>query len=214
LNTAIVEIGLGITLFTAIILVLVIVILTARSRLVATGSVPVLVNDERELQIAVGSKLLYGLADAQIFLASACGGGGTCGECRVQVLSGGGSILPSETSLISRREAADHYRLACQVSVKQAMQIRIPEEIFGVHKFECTVLSNRSVASFIKELVLQVPETEDWDVLHIAFVTRISILTKDFMLYGIATIYGGMNQTWSRRLHEPTRWQTSRSREK
>jgi Na+-transporting NADH:ubiquinone oxidoreductase subunit F len=163
LNTAIVEIGLGITLFTAIILVLVIVILTARSRLVATGSVPVLVNDERELQIAVGSKLLYGLADAQIFLASACGGGGTCGECRVQVLSGGGSILPSETSLISRREAADHYRLACQVSVKQAMQIRIPEEIFGVHKFECTVLSNRSVASFIKELVLQVPETEDWD---------------------------------------------------
>lgn len=163
MNTATVEIGLGITLFTAIILVLVLVILAARSRLVATGTVPVLVNGERELQMPVGSKLMYGLADAQIFLASACGGGGTCGQCRVQVLSGGGSILPSETSLISKREATEHYRLACQVSVKQAMRIKIPEEILGVRKFECAVLSNRNVASFIKELVLQVPETEDWE---------------------------------------------------
>jgi Na+-transporting NADH:ubiquinone oxidoreductase subunit F len=158
------EIGLGIVLFTAIILILVLVILAARSRLVATGTVSVVINGERELDLPVGVKLMYGLADAQIFLASACGGGGTCGQCQVQVLSGGGSILPTETSLISRREAAAHYRLACQVSVKQSMRIQIPDEIFGVRKFECTVLTNDNVASFIKELVLQVPDDQEWDI--------------------------------------------------
>jgi Na+-transporting NADH:ubiquinone oxidoreductase subunit F len=158
------EIGLGIVLFTAIILILVLVILAARSRLVATGTVSVVINGERELDLPVGVKLMYGLADARIFLASACGGGGTCGQCQVQVLSGGGSILPTETSLISRREAAAHYRLACQVSVKQSMRIQIPDEIFGVRKFECTVLSNDNVASFIKELVLQVPDDQEWDI--------------------------------------------------
>jgi Na+-transporting NADH:ubiquinone oxidoreductase subunit F len=158
------EIGLGIVLFTAIILILVLVILAARSRLVAIGTVPVVINGERTLDMPVGVKLMHGLADAQIFLASACGGGGTCGQCRVQVLSGGGSILPTETSLISGREAADHYRLACQVSVKQEMQIHVPDEIFGVRKFECTVLKNDNVASFIKELVLQVPEDHEWDI--------------------------------------------------
>lgn len=167
---AVLQIGLGITLFTAIILVLVLLILAARSWLVASGTVPVLINGERELQLPVGGKLLYALADVRIFLASACGGGGTCGQCRVQVMSGGGSILPSETSLISPREAADHYRLACQVPVKQAMQIRIPEEILGVRKFECRVISNQNVASFIKELVLQVPETEEWDFRAGAYV--------------------------------------------
>jgi Na+-transporting NADH:ubiquinone oxidoreductase subunit F len=158
------EIGLGIVLFTAIILILVLVILAARSRLVATGTVSVVINGERELDLPVGVKLMYGLADARIFLASACGGGGTCGQCQVQVLSGGGSILPTETSLISRREAAAHYRLACQVSVKQRMRIQIPDEILGVRKFECTVLSNDNVASFIKELVLQVPDDQEWDI--------------------------------------------------
>jgi Na+-transporting NADH:ubiquinone oxidoreductase subunit F len=158
------EIGLGMGLFTAIIVILVLVILAARSRLVATGTVPVVINGERELDLPVGIKLMHGLADAGIFLASACGGGGTCGQCRVQVLSGGGSILPTETSLISAREAANHYRLACQVAVKQDMQIHIPDEIFGVRKFECTVLANNNVASFIKELVLQVPEDHEWDI--------------------------------------------------
>lgn len=157
------EIGLGIALFTAIILILVLVILVARCRLVETGTVPVMVNGERELRMPVGIKLMYGLADAQLFLASACGGGGTCGQCRVQVLSGGGSILPSETSLINTRDAADHYRLACQVPIKHEMRIQIPEDVFGVRKFECAVLSNLSVASFIKELVLQLPDDEDWD---------------------------------------------------
>ena len=164
------EIGIGVALFTAIIVALVLVILAARSRLVASGSVAVSINGEREIRMRVGSKLMYGLADASIFLASACGGGGTCGQCRVQVLSGGGSILPTETSLIGRREAADHYRLACQVPVKQEMRIKIPEEILGVSKFECTVRSNRNVASFIKELVLQVPDDHPWSFRAGAYV--------------------------------------------
>ena len=158
-----IEIGLGIVLFTAIILVLVLVILAARSKLVETGNVPVLVNGERELRMPVGIKLMYGLADARLFLASACGGGGTCGQCKVRVLNGGGAILPTESALISKREAANHYRLACQVPVKQKMRIQIPDEIFGVRQFECTVLSNTNVASFIKELVLKLPENEELD---------------------------------------------------
>lgn len=164
------EIGLGVTLFTAIIVVLVLVILAARSRLVATGTVPVMINGERELHMPVGGKLMVGLANQNIFLPSACGGGGTCGQCRVQVMSGGGSILPTETALVSRREAADFYRLACQVAIRQAMEIRLPDEILGVRKFSCTVQSNDNVASFIKELVLQVPETEEWEFRAGAYV--------------------------------------------
>ncbi|MGB5345483.1 MAG: NADH:ubiquinone reductase (Na(+)-transporting) subunit F, partial [Woeseia sp.] len=155
-----VEVGLGIGLFTAIIIVLVLVILLARSRLVATGKVTVVVNDERELAMPVGVKLMQGLADEGIFVASACGGGGTCGQCRVKVLSGGGAILPTETSVISKREAAAMERLSCQVAVKQDMRVRVPDEVFGIRKFACTVRSNHNVASFIKELVLELPPGE------------------------------------------------------
>ncbi|MDH3533317.1 MAG: 2Fe-2S iron-sulfur cluster-binding protein, partial [Gammaproteobacteria bacterium] len=157
------EVGLGIALFTTIVLVLVVVILAARSRLVSTGNVTVLVNDDKELSMPVGVKLMQGLADAGIFVASACGGGGTCGQCRVQVLSGGGAILPTETSTISKREAAAHQRLSCQVAVKQDMRIQVPDEVFGVKKYDCTVVSNRNVASFIKELVLELPAGAEMD---------------------------------------------------
>jgi len=157
------EVGLGIGLFTTIVLVLVVVILAARSRLVASGSVKVVVNDDMELRMPVGIKLMQGLADANLFVASACGGGGTCGQCRVRVFSGGGAILPTETSLISKREAADHERLSCQVAVKQDMRIQVPDEVFGVKRYDCTVVSNRNVASFIKELVLDLPEGEVMD---------------------------------------------------
>ena len=126
------QVGLGVILFTLIVLVLVAVILAARSRLVAEGTVTVLINRERELQLPVGVKLMNGLADAGIFIPSACGGGGTCGQCTCRVLSGGGAILPTETSLISPREAKEHYRLSCQVAVKQDMEIQIPDEIFGI----------------------------------------------------------------------------------
>jgi Na+-transporting NADH:ubiquinone oxidoreductase subunit F len=162
-GSAITEIGLGIGLFTAIVLALVAIILVARSRLVASGTVDVLVNDERHLRLPVGSKLMQGLAANGLFVASACGGGGTCGQCRVRVLEGGGAILPTETSLISKREAADHERLSCQVAVKQDMKIEVPDEVFGVKKYDCTVVSNRNVASFIKELVLRLPEGEEMD---------------------------------------------------
>ena len=154
------EIIFGVLLFTAIIIALVFVILGARSRLVASGNVDITVNDERTIQAPVGSKLLGALADAELFVASACGGGGTCAQCRVKVLEGGGAILPTETSHITKREAAEGDRLSCQVTVKQNMRIRVPEEVFGVKKWECTVRSNDNVATFIKELVLELPEGE------------------------------------------------------
>ena len=157
-SSVLLEVLLGVGLFTAIILILVFVILLARSKLVASGAVTVTVNDEMELKIPVGAKLMQGLADANLFVPSACGGGGTCGQCRVRVISGGGAILATESSLLNKREAADHYRLSCQVAVKQDMQVHVPDEVFGVKQYECTVKSNRNVASFIKELVLAMPE--------------------------------------------------------
>ena len=157
------EVLLGVGLFTAVVLILVFVILAARSRLVATGNVKVVVNDELELAVPVGGKLMQSLADNELFIPSACGGGGTCGQCRVRVLSGGGAILPTETSVINKRDAADHYRLACQVAVKQDMKVRVADEVFGVKRWETTVVSNRNVASFIKELVVALPEGEELD---------------------------------------------------
>lgn len=155
------EVGLGVVLFTTIILILVFVILVARSRLVSSGRVRVLVNDDRELHLPVGVKLMQGLADADLFVPSACGGGGTCGQCRVRVVTGGGAILPTETTFINKREAAEHYRLSCQVAVKQEMEVHVPDEVFGVRRIDCTVTSNDNVASFIKELVLALPDGEE-----------------------------------------------------
>ena len=162
-STVLQEVLLGVGLFTAVVLILVFVILVARSKLVATGNVAIVVNDERELSVKPGDKLLGVLADNELFIPSACGGGGTCGQCRVRVLSGGGAILPTETSSINKRDAADHYRLACQVAVKQDMTIRVADEVFGVKRWETTVVSNRNVASFIKELVLELPKGEELD---------------------------------------------------
>jgi Na+-transporting NADH:ubiquinone oxidoreductase subunit F len=157
------QIVLGVGLFTAIVLALVFVILAARSRLVASGEVPILVNGERELHSRVGAKLLGALGDSGLFVSSACGGGGTCGQCRVKVLEGGGSILPTEQSHITKREAREGTRLACQVTVKQALKIEVPREVFGVRRFDCIVRSNRNVATFIKELVLELPPGEKLD---------------------------------------------------
>ena len=157
------QVLLGVGLFTAVILVLVFVILAARSKLVATGNVSIVINDEKEVAVKPGGKLLQALANSDLFVPSACGGGGTCGQCKVQVLAGGGAILPTETSVINKREADAHYRLACQVSVKQDMKVRVPDEVFGVKRYETTVVSNRNVASFIKELVLALPEGVELD---------------------------------------------------
>lgn len=155
------EIVLGIVLFTLIIMALVFLILGARSKLVSTGDVEIIINDEKTIRTPAGSKLLGALADADMFVSSACGGGGTCGQCKVKIFEGGGSILPTEESHITKREAHDGDRLSCQVAVKQNMKIEVPEEVFGVKKWECTVRSNENVATFIKELVLELPEGED-----------------------------------------------------
>ena len=157
------EILLGIGFFTAIIIALVLVILAAKSQLVASGSVSVLINDEKTIDLPVGSKLLAALADVNLFVASACGGKGTCGQCRVKIFEGGGVLLPSETSFITKREAADFDRLSCQVTIKQPLRIAVPDEVFGVKRWECTVRSNDNVATFIKELVLELPEGESMD---------------------------------------------------
>lgn len=155
------EVGLGITFFTIIVLLLVVVILQAKSKLVAQGNVKVLINGEKEIEAPVGSKLLGALADAQLFVPSACGGGGTCGQCKVKVHEGGGSMLPTEGTHINKGQAREGERLSCQLTVKQDMKIDVPEEVFGVKKWECTVRSNDNVATFIKELVLELPEGED-----------------------------------------------------
>ncbi len=157
------EIAAGVVMFTGTVLVLVAMILAARSKLVSSGDVVIDVNDDPEKQIKTpaGSKLLGTLADQGIFLSSACGGGGTCGQCLCKVLEGGGEALPTEREKLSRGEIREGYRLSCQVNVKQDMKIEVPEEFFGVKKIECTVLSNDNVATFIKELVLKLPEDLD-----------------------------------------------------
>jgi Na+-transporting NADH:ubiquinone oxidoreductase subunit F len=154
------EIILGIILFTGIVIALVFVIIGAKSKLVAEGDVEILINDEKKIHVAVGSKLLTALADNNLFVSSACGGGGTCGQCKVKVKSGGGEILATELSHITKREAAHGERLACQVSIKHNMDIEVEDSVFGVKKWECTVKSNENVATFIKELVLDLPEGE------------------------------------------------------
>ncbi len=155
----------GVALFTIIVMLLVGVILLARSKLVTSGDVRIEINDDAEKSIVVpaGGKLLNTLADAGIFLSSACGGGGTCAQCKCQVLDGGGSMLPTETGHFTRGQAKDNWRLSCQVAVKQDMKIEIAPEFFGVKQWECTVRSNDNVATFIKELVLEIPDGESVD---------------------------------------------------
>jgi Na+-transporting NADH:ubiquinone oxidoreductase subunit F len=155
------EIFLGVSMFTIIVLALVTVILLARSRLVASGNVNVLVNGERSISVPTGGKLLNILADQKIFVSSACGGGGTCAQCKVNVFEGGGDILATEKAHISRGEAKEGCRLSCQVVVKQDLKIEVPEDVFGVRKWTCKVRSNHNVATFIKELILDLPEGED-----------------------------------------------------
>ncbi|PIE23810.1 MAG: NADH:ubiquinone reductase (Na(+)-transporting) subunit F [Neptuniibacter caesariensis] len=159
------EIVLGVVMFTAVVLVLVAVILAARSKLVSSGNVTISINNDPEKSVTVpaGGKLLQTLADQGIFIPSACGGGGTCAQCACEVHSGGGSMLPTEESHFTMRQAKEGWRLSCQVAVKQDMEIELEEEIFGVKKWECTVESNPNVATFIKELTLRLPEGENVD---------------------------------------------------
>tara|TARA_B100000809_G_scaffold232670_1_gene248800 strand:+ start:2598 stop:3827 length:1230 start_codon:yes stop_codon:yes gene_type:complete len=159
----VIEVSLGVAMLTAVVVSLVGLLMIARRQLVATGDVTITVNGDAEkaLQTSAGSNLLGTLADNQIFIPSACGGKGSCGVCKVKVLDGGGAILPTERSHISRGEVRDCVRLSCQVKVKQDLDIEIPPEIFNVRQWQCRVRSNHNVATFIKELVLELPEGED-----------------------------------------------------
>ena len=156
---------LGVVMFTVVVIGLVAIILVARSKLVSTGDVMITINDnpDQSIQVTAGGKLMNTLADAGIYLPSACGGGGSCQQCRCVIRSGGGDILPTEASAFTKGEVKEGWRLSCQVAVKQDMNIEVEPELFGVKRWECEVVSNPNVATFIKELTLRLPEGENVD---------------------------------------------------
>ena len=162
----ILNIGIGMVMlssmvvFLAVILLLVIVLLYVRKKLVPSGPVTLIINDDKTIETSAGSTLLATLSNNKIFLPAACGGGGTCGLCRCQVTSGGGSILPTETGFFTRKEQKNDWRLGCQVKVKEDMNIKLAAEILDIKKWECEVISNKNVSTFIKEFVVKLPEGE------------------------------------------------------
>jgi len=153
----------GTFIFLLVTMSLVAMLLVAKAKLAPSGPVSIGINGERELDVNGGSSLLSTLSDAKLFLPSACGGGGTCGMCKCQVHEGGGSILPTEVGFFTRKQILDDWRLGCQVKVRENMIIEIPKEVFGIKKWECEVVSNANVATFIKEFVVKLPEGEELD---------------------------------------------------
>jgi Na+-transporting NADH:ubiquinone oxidoreductase subunit F len=152
----------SVVVFFIIIIMLVSLLIFARDRLSPKGKVKLHLNDQ-ELAVSPGSNLLSTLSSNGIFLPSACGGGGTCGMCKCQVVEGGGSILPTETGFFNRKEQQDNWRLGCQVKIREDIMVKVPEAILGIKKFNCEVVSNRNVATFIKEFVVKLPEGQDFD---------------------------------------------------
>ncbi len=152
----------GVGMFTAIVLALIAIILFARARLVSAGDVHIAINDdpEKSIDTSAGGKLLFKLAERGVFLSSACGGGGSCGQCKVKIFEGGGDVLPTELAHLNKRMVREGWRLGCQVAVKQNLKIEVPQEFLGVKRWECTVRSNKNVATFIKELILELPPGE------------------------------------------------------
>ncbi len=150
-------------IFLLVILLLVVMLLVAKAKLAPSGPVTININGDKDITVNGGSSLLSTLANEKIFLPSACGGGGTCAMCKCRVLEGGGSILPTETGYFTRKEQLNQWRLGCQVKVRENMKIEVPHEIFGIKKWECEVISNRNVATFIKEFVVKLPEGERLD---------------------------------------------------
>ncbi len=156
-------VGASIAVFLIVTLSLVGLLLFARKKLMPQGKVKIMINNEKEVETDPGSTLLSTMANEKIFIPSACGGGGTCGMCSIQVNDGGGSILPTEKGFFTRKEQANNWRLGCQVKVREDMDVTVPAEIFGIKKWECEVISNDNVASFIKEFVVRLPEGENLD---------------------------------------------------
>ena len=176
----------AIVVFSVIILLLSMMLIYARNKLIPQGEVNIVINGnpENTIKVSPGSSLLSALSDQNIFLPSACGGGGTCAMCECHVEKGGGDVLPTELNHLSRKEVAEHKRLACQVKVREDMEIKIPEEIFGIKKWECEVVSNYNVASFIKEFVVKLPAGEILDFQSGGYVQidvpKIEVDFKDF----------------------------------
>jgi NADH:ubiquinone oxidoreductase, F subunit len=160
MNTTTTILLVSVGIFLVVTLLLVIVLLVAKSKLVPSGNVKLTINGEKEAEVPIGGTLLSTLQGENIYLSSACGGSGSCGQCRCRVVEGGGEILPTETGFFSRKEQKEHWRLACQTKVKEDMQVIVPESVFGVKEWECEVLSNRNVSTFIKEFVVKLPEGE------------------------------------------------------
>ena len=163
MTTGSLTIAAGAVIFLVITLILVGALLAAKAKLVPSGNVDLKVNGEKDIETPIGSTLLAGLQSGGIFLSSACGGGGKCGQCRAQVLEGGGEILPTEKGFFSRKQIKEHWRLACQCKVKEDMVVQVPDEVFGVKEWECEVISNKNVATFIKEFIVALPKGEHMD---------------------------------------------------
>ncbi len=191
------EIIVGVTMFTSVVVALVCLILFAKSILVPSGDITINVNGEKDIKVAAGNKLLNVLADNKLFVSSACGGGGTCAQCKVKIFEGGGEILETETSHITKKEAREGERLSCQVAVKQNMKIEVPEEVFGVRKWNCKVRSNHNVATFIKELILELPKGEEVPFRAGGFIQieRPKDLNIDFKNFDIEKEY---HEDWDR----------------
>jgi Na+-transporting NADH:ubiquinone oxidoreductase subunit F len=192
------SIGIGtvvissIVVFLSVILILVMVLLFAKKKLTPQGDVKITINGEKEIITSPGSTILSTLSAEKIFLPSACGGGGTCGMCTCQVISGGGTILPTEKGFFTRKEQMTNWRLGCQVKVREDMEIAIPAEIFGIKKWECTVVSNENVATFIKEFVVKLPEGETMDFRSGGYVQiDVPAITVDFKDMEIGEDYRG-----------------------
>ncbi|MBR6438977.1 MAG: NADH:ubiquinone reductase (Na(+)-transporting) subunit F [Bacteroidales bacterium] len=160
----------SVIVFLIAVLIPVAILIIVKKRLSPKGNVKISINGERELDVKPGNSLLQTLAEEQIFLPSACGGKGNCGMCKCQVLEGGGSILSTEKGFFSHKEQLDHWRLGCQVKVRENLKIHINPQIFGIKKYECTVVSNRNVATFIKEFVVRLPEGEHLDFLSGGYI--------------------------------------------
>jgi len=161
---------LGVLIFLTVIVFLVMMLLYAKAKLSPSGPVTISINDDIKLDVGSGSTILSTLSNEKIFLPSACGGGGTCGMCRCQVVSGGGHILPTEVGFFNRKQIHENWRLGCQVKVKENMEIKVPKEIFGIKKWECEVVSNKNVATYIKEFKVKLPDGESLDFLSGGYI--------------------------------------------
>ena len=210
--------------FLAVTLLLVGLLLFAKAKLTSSGEVTIDINGgEKVITTESGSTLLATLANNKVFLPSACGGGGSCGMCKCQVIEGGGDILPTETGFITRKMAKEHWRLGCQVKVKENLKIQVPEAVLGVKKWECTVVSNRNISTFLKEFVVKLPEGENlkfrsggyiqidipkYDAIKFSDMTS----TRPTVPTGTSSRCGIWLRPTPRLRSVPTRWPTTRPR--